>query len=106
MKKILVSFCILMVCLFSVVGTFASYTTVKKSASFKVINTTSKGTATLSGRRDDSTDRLSNCTTSKTENGYVTVDFSNFDRTDQYSASVTATFYYKGKKKQSNYLEI
>ncbi|MCD7840732.1 MAG: hypothetical protein LUG46_08920 [Erysipelotrichaceae bacterium] len=106
MKKILVSFCISMVCLFSVVGTFASYTNVSNSATCKISGTTSSGKAILQGRRDDSTDRLSNCTTSKIEKGDMTVSFSSFTRPSQFTAKATAEFYYKGNHKQSSYLSI
>lgn len=106
MKKILVSFCISMVCLFSVVGTFTSYTYVSNSASCKITGTTSSAIAYLTGRRDDSTGKLSNCSTSKTEKGNMIVSFSSFTRPSQFTAKATADFYYNGKKKQSNYLSI
>ena len=64
----------------------SSYTTVRDTAS-KAVSSSIYGIGELSGRRDNSTDRLSNVKTSKTEKG-VLVSFGDISRPNQYSAKV------------------
>lgn len=105
MKKSIISFAIVFVCLLSVVSVSAGYTTVKDEQGF-MLTSSNYGTAKLSGQRDDSSDRLSNVTTSKTQKGSVTVSFASVTRPSQYSAKVTAHFNVNGVRRSSVYLAI
>ncbi len=64
------------------------------------------GTAVLNGRRNNSTDRLSNVSPNKTQVGKVTVSFGTITRPSQFTAKVTDNFKYNGTLKSSAYLAI
>ena len=77
----------------------SSYTTVRDTAS-KAVSSSIYGIGELSGRRDNSTDRLS-----KTEKG-VLVSFGDISRPNQYSAKVTVYFRYNGSAYGTETLNI
>ncbi len=105
MKKMIISFCVMFVCLVSSVSVFAALETVFDSASFK-ISSTSYAWAYLTGKRDTKTDKLSNVETTKVQHGKATVKFVSFTRPDAYHAKATARFYNDGVKRYDVYLKL
>lgn len=105
MKKMIISFSLMFMCLFATVSVFAGSYLVKDEQGFATTSS-DMGTAILSGYRDESTDRLSQVGTSKTQKGKVTVSFGSITRPSQYSAKVTGNFYLSGTLKSSAYLSI
>ena len=105
MKKIIIISCSMVFCFLTMLSVSASsYTTVRDTAS-KAVSSSIYGIGELSGRRDNSTDRLSNVETSKTEKG-VLVSFGDISRPNQYSAKVTVYFRYNGSAYGTETLNI
>ncbi len=105
MKKMIISFCVMFVCLVSSVSVFAALETVSDSANLK-ISSTSYAWAYLTGRRDTRTDKLSNVETTKVQHGKATVKFIDFTRPSVFTAKATARFYNDGVKRFDTYLRI
>ena len=105
MKKFILSLTFMFALLFSFIFvSAATYTYVSDNATYSY-NSSNYATAVLSGRFNDSTDKLSNVSTSKTEVGKVTASFGTINR-GTYSASVKVRFYYNGTYKKTYTLSI
>lgn len=98
MKKLFISFSLMLTLVLSTVSVFAAtYTNVEDSQRYNQ-TLSDYGIAYLRGKRNDLTDRLSNVTTSKKEVGKVTVSITMTQPT-QFSAKADAVFKYNGTKK-------
>lgn len=105
MKRIIVSFVVMCSFLFVMTNfVFASYTNLEDSYRW-LYSAGQEGTCTLSGRRDNSTDRLSNVKTTVEEVGSVTVT-PTVTRPSQYTAKATVKYSFKGIKQHTETLSI
>lgn len=105
MKKLFISFGLMITLLLSTGGVLAAtYTNLEDSKTYYHTNS-DYGIAYLRGRRDNSTDRLSNVTTSKKEFGNITISFT-VTRPSQFTAKADAVFKYNGTSKITAHLSI
>lgn len=105
MKKLLISFSLMFVLLVSTGSVFATYVNLQDSYRW-LYSAGNEGTAWLKGRRDNSTDRLSNVSTDKEEVGKVYVEFLSVTRPSQYTATAKVLYSYKGITQKNKTLSI
>lgn len=105
MKKLIISFCVMLTFLVSTSFAFASYTDLYDSASYHA-TTSDYGYAYLFGRRDDSTDRISNVSTKEVKYGKVTIPSHVVSRPNNYTCTSVAKFALNGVVKQTSLLSL
>lgn len=105
MKKLIISFCVMLTFLVSTSSVFATYTELYDSGSYHA-TASDYGYAYLFGRRDDSTDRISNVSTQEVQHGKVTVPSHVISRPNNYTCTSVAKFALNGEVKQTCLLRL
>lgn len=98
MKKLVISFTIMCSMLFAIVGVFASSYTECRDSYFFRSGYPDNAYAILMGKRDNSTDRLSNVSREYKKYGNATIEVGTIERPSQFTAKMYVLCWYNAQK--------